>query len=219
MLRLYDYEASGNCYKVRLLLSHLGLEYERVPVDIFGGDTLSAEYGAKNPSLATPVLEYAEGRYLPESAAILLFLSEGHELLPEDRDSRAQVHRWLFYEQSTVLPTIARTRFRLLTGRLAPATEDAQRAARTAGAVAMTLDHHLCEREFFVDDRFTLADIALYGYVHVAGEAGIDTAALDGLNAWLERVRDRPGHIEDLKPYPENARPGRGQSIWDAVEI
>ena len=217
MLRLYDYEASANCYKVRLALSHLGADYERVPIDIFGGDTLDAEYGAKNPALTTPVLEYEPGRFLPESAAILLYLAEGTDLLPGEREERAQVHRWLFYEQSVVLPTIAMTRFRLLTGRLDPASDEAQRASGVASVVAATLDHQLAEREFIAAERFTVADIALYGYLHVAGEAGVDISSLGGLSAWLERVRARPGHVDDLAPYPENARPGKGQSIWDVL--
>lgn len=218
MLRLYDYEASGNCFKVRLALSHLGLDYERVPVDIFAGETLSAEYGAKNPMLTTPVLEYEPGRYLPESGAILLFLAEGSELLPDERSDRAQVHRGLFFEQSTVLPTIAMLRFQLLTGRADPDSREVERAKRMAAAVALTADQQVREREFFAVDRFTLADIALYGYLHVAHEAGIDTSGLDGLNAWLERVRAQPGHIDDLMPYPESARPGQSQSVWDAFD-
>jgi glutathione S-transferase len=109
------------------------------------------------------------------------------------------------------------TRFRLLTGRLDPASEGAQRASGVASAVAATLNHQLAEREFIAAERFTVADIALYGYLHVAGEAGVDTSGLDGLAAWLERVRSRPGHVDDLKPYPENTRPGKGQSIWDVL--
>jgi glutathione S-transferase len=218
VLRLFDYQSSGNCYKVRLALSHLGHDYERVPVDIFGGDTLSPEYGEKNPALTTPVLEYAPGSYLPESGAILLFLSEGSDLLPDEPAERAQVHRWLFFEQSTVLPTIAMLRFRLLTGRLEPDAPEAEQAKRVAGAVTATVDGQLREREFLVGDRFTVADIALYGYLHVAHEAGVDTSGFAHLGAWIERVRGQSGHIDDLKPYPDNARPGQGRSIWDAFE-
>jgi glutathione S-transferase len=217
MLRLFDYEASGNCYKVRLLLSHLGREYERVPVDIFAGETLTAEYSEKNVTLTTPVLEYEPGRYLPESGAILLFLAEGSDLLPADRDDRAEVHRWLFFEQSSVLTAIAMPRFLLVTGRLQPDSPEAERAKRMGTAVAMTADNHLRTREFFAAGRFTVADIALYGYLHVAGEAGIDTSRLDGLNAWIERVRSLSGHVDDLVPYPDNSHAGQSRSIWDAV--
>jgi glutathione S-transferase len=217
VLRLYDYAASGNCYKVRLALSHLGVEYERVAVDIFAGDTLTPEYAAKNPMLTTPVLEYQPGRHLPESGAILLFLAEGSELLPDEPGERADVHRWLFFEQSSVLPTIAMLRFQLLTGRADPQPAAVERATRMASAVAMTADSQARQREFFAAERFTLADIALYGYLHVAHEAGVDTSGLDGLNAWLQRVREQPGHVDDLAPYPENSHRGNSQSVWDAL--
>jgi glutathione S-transferase len=215
-LRLYDYAASANCYKVRLLLSHLDLPYERVPVDIFAGGTMSAEYAAKNPALTTPVLEYEPDRYLPESGAILLHLAEGTDLLPEDRDERAQVYRWLCFEQSAVLPTIAMLRFRVLTGR-ASLDDPAERTSlNMCRAVAGVVEAHLAERAYFVAERFTLADIALFGYMHVADEAGVDTASMRGLQAWLERMRSKPRHVDDLAPYPENARLGNSRSIYDA---
>src|SRR5436190_5499484 len=155
-LRLYDYASSGNCYKVRLLLSQLELPYERVPVDIFAGGTMSAEYAAKNPALTTPVLEYEPDRYLPESGAILLHLSEGTHLLPEDRDERAQVYRWLFFEQSAVLPTIAMLRFRALTGR-ANLDDPAEAASLTMSrGVAGVVEAHLTGREYFVGERLTV---------------------------------------------------------------
>src|SRR3954451_7785031 len=172
-MRLYDYAPSGNCYKVRLALAHLGIDYERVPTDIFGGDTLTGEYARKNPSLTTPVLEYEPDRYLPESGAILLFLTEGTPLLPAERDQRAQVHRWLFFEQSSIVPMLALLRFRVLTGRVAPDAPEARQGARIVQALLATVDAHLAGREFLVDG-FSVADIALYGYVHVAGDVGAD---------------------------------------------
>ncbi|MFL5911407.1 MAG: glutathione S-transferase family protein [Gaiellaceae bacterium] len=218
-LRLYDYEASGNCYKVRLLLSHLGLDYERVPVDIFAGGTMNGDYGAKNPSLTTPVLELEPGRYLPESAAIMLHLAEGTHLLPEDRDERAQVYRWLFFEQSAVLPTIAMLRFRALTGRAN--LDDPAEAASLAMSrgVAGVVEVHLTGREYFAGERLTVADLAIFGYLHVAHEAGVDTASLPALQAWVERVRSEPRHVEDLMPYPANSQRGQSQSIYDAFGV
>ena len=133
-MRLYDYAASANCLKVRLLLAQLGLPYERVPVDIFAGETLTDAFLAVNPVRATPVLEPEPGRFLPESNAILLFLAEGTPLLPADPFARAQACRWLFFEQADVVPTMGGLRFRLQTGRLAPESEDAQRRARGAAA-------------------------------------------------------------------------------------
>jgi glutathione S-transferase len=215
-LKLYEYAASGNCYKVRLLLGHLDLPYERVPVDIFAGETMNGDYAAKNPALTTPVLEVESGGYLPESGAILLHLAEGTDLLPEDPDERAEVYRWLFFEQSAVAPTIAMLRFRVLTGRASLDDPAEQTALNMSRGVAGVVESHLAQHEYFAAERFTVADIALYGYMHVAHEAGVDTASMPGLQAWLERVRSEPGHIDDLAPYPENSRPGNSKSIYDA---
>src|SRR5437764_973641 len=215
-LRLHDYEASANCYKVRLLLSHLELPYERVPVDIFAGGTMTGEYAVKNPALTTPVLELGPDRHLPESGAILLHLAEGTDLLPDDPDQRAQVYRWLFFEQSAVLPTIAMLRFRVQTERARLDDPAETTSLNMSRGVAGVVEAQLAERAYFVADRFTLADIALFGYMHVAHEAGVETASMSGLQAWLERVRSEPRHIEDLVPYPATARPGQSQSIYDA---
>jgi glutathione S-transferase len=128
--RLYDYAASANCYKVRLLLAQLDLPYERIPVDIFAGETLTDDYAAKNPARATPVLEPVPGEFLPESNAILRHLAEGTPLLPDDPAERAQVFRWLFFEQADVVPAVGGLRFRLITGRIAPDGDEAARRRR-----------------------------------------------------------------------------------------
>src|SRR5215211_211865 len=213
-MRLYDYSASGNCYKVRLLLAQLGLPYERVPVDIFAGDTLTDEFGRLNPARSTPVLMRDGDPPLAESNAILLHLAEGTELLPDEPAARAQAYRWLFFEQADVIPAIAGLRFRLLTGRLAP--DDPRALARRAAGeeVLALLEEHLAGREFMVDAGYSVADIALYGYMHVAGDAGFTLPA--AVSSWIERVEAQPGFIDDLEPYPENARPGAGRSIYDA---
>jgi glutathione S-transferase len=216
VLRLFDYASSANCYKVRLLLAELEREYERVPVDIFAGETMTPEYARMNAGLTTPVLELEPGSWLPESGAILLHLAEGTELLPADPIERAHVHRWLFFEQAAVLSVIGALRFRVLTGRLDPEGEEARRQARIGAAIVATLNAHLAEREFFAAGRYTVADIALYGYVHVADEATVDLEPHSHLRAWLERVRERPRHVADLAPYPANARPGASRSIYDA---
>jgi glutathione S-transferase len=213
-MRLYDYAASANCYKVRLLLAQLGVPYERVPVDIFGGDTLTDEYVAINPARETPVLEVEPGRYLPESAAILLYLANGTPFLPDERFDRAEVMRWLVYEQSEVVPATGGLRFRLQTGRLDPDAPSAQ-ARRAAGErVLGLLEEHLSSREFFAARRYTIADIALYAYLHVAHEAGYELGRYPGLEAWLARVAAQPGHMNDLEPYPPNAHLGAGSSIY-----
>jgi glutathione S-transferase len=213
-MRLYDYAASGNCYKVRLLLAQLGLPYERVPVDIFAGDTLTDEFGRLNPARSTPVLVREGDPPLAESNAILLHLAEGTELLPDEPAARAQAYRWLFFEQADVIPAIAGLRFRLLTGRLTPDDPEARRRKAAGEEVLALLDEHLAGREFMVDAGYSVADIALYGYVHVAGDAGFTLPR--AVRSWIERVEAQPGFIDDLEPYPENARPGAGRSIYDA---
>jgi glutathione S-transferase len=218
-MRLYHYPASANCYKVRLLLAQLGIEYERVGVDIFAGDTLTQEYGQRNPALTTPVLELAPGEYLPESNAILLHLAEGSELMPVTGPDRAQVYRWLFFEQATVVPIIGSLRFRLATDRLAPDSEEAQRLLAMGAAILATVETHLSSREFFVTGEYTVADLAMYGYLHVAHETGVETASYPNLHEWLERVRSQPGHVADLVPYPPNSRRGKSRSIYDLFGV
>lgn len=213
-LRLYDYAASANCYKVRLLLAQLGVPYERVPVDIFAGATLTEEYAEKNPARTTPVLELHPGEFLPESNAILLYLAEGTRLLPTDRGERAQVWRWLFFEQADVVPTIGALRFRLRTGRLDPESEEAARRHCGSTETLRVLDQHLHDRTFAVGERYTVADVALYGYVHVADEAGLEPGRYPAVRSWLARVAAQPGYVNDLEPYPANAMAGSGISIY-----
>lgn len=213
-LRLYDYAPSCNCYKVRLLLAQLGLAYERAPVDIFNGETLTDEFARINPARTTPVLETKHG-YLPESNAILLYLASGTPLLPDDPFELAQVVRWLVYEQTDVIPTMGGLRFRLLVGRLQPDDPDALRRKQASGEVLRLLDDHLETREFFVGDRHTIADIAIYGYSHLAHEAGIDMEPYVNVRTWFARVERQPCYKEDVEPYGANAAPGAGRSIYD----
>ena len=214
-LRLHDYAASGNCYKVRLLLAQLDREYERVPVDIFAGDTLTEEFGRLNPVRETPVLEEDGADPLPESNAILLHLAEGTDFLAADRAGRAQTLRWLFWEQSEVIPALAGLRFRLMTGRLAPDAPDTERR-RTAGhGVLLILDDHLREREFMVGGLYSVADISLYAYVSVAHEAGFDLSGHPAIGAWLERIESTERFMNDFETYPPNSQRGRSRSIYD----
>jgi glutathione S-transferase len=210
-MRLHDYAASGNCYKVRLLLALLGQPYERVPVDIFAGDTLTDGFAALNPARTTPVLELVDGRALPESAAILWYLAEGTAFLPDDRFERAQVLRWLCFERA-LTPAVAGARFQVMTGRTADETPLLLGKGRE---VLATLDRRLGGRDWVAVDTPTIADIALFGYTHVAHDAGFDLAAHPAIEAWLGRVRALPGYVNDLVPYPPNARPGAGRSIYD----
>lgn len=214
-MRLHDYPASANCLKVRLLLAQLGLPYERVPVDIFAGDTLTDQYGRMNPFRSTPVLELEPGRFLLESGAILVYLAEGSPLMPVAALERAEVVRWLIQEQAEVMPAIGGLRFRLQTGRLAPSDPEARDRRAGGERILDLLDAHLAGRPFLVGGAYSIADIAVHAYVHVAGEAGYDLGARPAVSAWLERVAATPGYVNDLEPYPANARPGAGRSVYD----
>lgn len=210
MLRLYDYPSSANCYKARLLLAQLGLDYERVPVDIFAGDTTTAAYREKNPAGRTPVLELPSGETIAESNAILLYLGEGTPFVPEDLLEAARVWQWLFFEQNLFEPNVGTARFWRLTGRDA-LRPDVFAARKEAGRAAVeALDAGLRGHDFLLGERYTVADVSLYAYAHVAHEAGIDTDDCTALDAWLRRVEATPRFVNDLKPYPENARPGAG---------
>ncbi|MEO9174494.1 MAG: glutathione S-transferase family protein [Gaiellales bacterium] len=214
VLRLYDYAGSCNCYKARLLLAQLGLPYERVPVDIFAGETLTDAFAQINPARATPVLETPSG-YLPESNAILVYLAHGTALLPDDPFELAQVVRWLLFEQTDLIPAIAGLRFRLLVGRWTPEHPEAvQRAALARGVLAL-LDDHLATHDFLAAGRYTIADIAVYAYSHRAEEAQIDLAPYLNVRAWFARIERQGGYIEDIEPYGANAAPGAGRSIYD----
>ncbi len=213
-MRLYDYVASANCYKARLLLAQLDRPYERVPIDIFGGDTLTDEFAARNPARSTPVLETDDGRYLQESNAILWYLGDGTEFLPDDRFERAHIVKWLILEQTDVMPGIGGLRFRLLTGRWSPEQLEARQRRELGLAALGMLQGHLAERTFFVGERYSIADISLYSYTHTAPEAGYDLDAFPAVAAWLRRVEEQPRFMNDLQPYPANAAPGAGSSIY-----
>jgi glutathione S-transferase len=194
MLRLHDYLESGNGYKVRLLLRQLGIPFERVELDITQGETRTPAFLAKNPNGRIPTLELEDGTFLPESNAILWYLAEGTRFLPEDRLKRAQVLSWMFFEQYSHEPNVATLRFWTHQGWLG------ERAAlvpgkRAAGAAALgVMEGHLAPRRYFVAERYTIADIALYAYTHVAEEGGFALAPYPAIRAWLARVAAEPGH-------------------------
>lgn len=213
-LRLYDYPASANCLKVRILLAHLGRPYERVMTDIFAGDTLTEEYANKNPARRTPLLEIDGGRFLPESNAILWYLAERSPFLPSSSYERASVVRWLLFEQEYVAQGIASLRFRLQTGRAVEGDEFVASRRQLGRTTLAMLDHQLAASHFLIGAAYTIADIANYAYVHVAGEAGYQLGGYDAVTAWLRRVEAQPGFQNDLTPLPSTARRGRGQSIY-----
>ena len=211
-MRLYDYAASANCYKARLLLALLGREYERVPVDIFAGDTLTDEYAALNPARETPVLELDDGTILAQSNAILWFLAEGTTFLPAAALARSQVVQWMFFEQERVMSGIGGARFRILTGRNPEAIP--ARLMLGESALAM-LETHLQGRSYLVGNSCSIADLANFAYTHLAEDAGYQLADYPAVSTWLACVRTQPRFIDDLVVYPNNARPGASRSIYD----
>src|SRR2546425_2946496 len=195
MMRLYDYDNSGNCYKVRLPLSRLGELFERVHLDILKGETRTPEFLAKNSNHRVPLVEWRDGRRLAESEAFLWYLSEGTDLLPDDRWQRAEVLQWMFFEQYSPEPYLAVLRFWYFAG-LVEKNRSALTEKIERGYHALdVMETHLARRSFFVGERYSIADIALYAYTHVAEEGGFKLAAYPRVNAWLERVRSRPGHV------------------------
>lgn len=192
---LYDSRVSGNCYKVRLLLAHLGHTYERRELDVVDRSNRAAVLGALNPALRVPTLVFDDGRALAESNAIVFYLAEGTAYLPSDPFERAQVLQWQFFEQYSHEPHIAVLRFWLHVANFTPSPEELEAKRRGGEAALAALERHLAERSFLVGERYTIADISLYAYTHVADEAGFGLGRYPAVGAWLERVRAQPGHV------------------------
>jgi glutathione S-transferase len=197
MTILYDNLSSGNAYKVRLMLHKLGLAYKRIEMDIDTGATRTAEFLALNPDGRVPLLVLDDGTKLPESNAILAFLAKGTDLLPEAPADFAQTMRWLFWEQYSHEPNVATVRHWLTHGvEMTPFRALALADKRAKGVAALgVMESHLATRAFFVAEKFTIADIALYAYTHVAEEGGFDLKPCASVRAWLARVAAQPRHI------------------------
>ncbi len=192
---LYDSAVSGNCYKVRLLLAHLGLSYERRELDVIDRSNRREILGGLNPALRVPTLVLDDGRSLAESNAILWHLAEGTSYLPEDRFQRAKVLQWLFFEQYSHEPYIAVLRFWLIVAKLTP-TDDEIDAKRKGGEAALdALEEQLELSAFLVGDTYTIADIALYAYTHHADEMGFDLGVRPAIRRWLAAVEAQPEHV------------------------
>ncbi len=192
---LFNSQVSGNCYKVRLLLAHLGVEYTRQEIDVVDRSRRPELLGELNPALRIPTLVLDDGRPLAESGAILWYFGDGTSYLPEDRFERAKVLQWMFFEQYSHEPNIAVVRFWVAYA-AAPAPRAELDARRKVGYAALdAMERHLAGREFLVADRFTIADVALYAYTHVAGEGGFDLSPYPSVRAWLDRVASQPGHV------------------------
>jgi glutathione S-transferase len=195
-LLLYDSPVSGNCYKVRLLLAHLGIPYERRELSVVDRSNRSEVLGDLNPAQRVPTLVLDDGRALGESGAILWYFAEGTEFVPEDRYERAQMLQWMFFEQYDHEPALAVVRFWVAYSGRPEAFADRLEERMAAGYRALdAMERHLDGRQFFVGDRLSLADIALYAYTHVAPEGGFELDSYPAIGAWLDRVAAKPGHV------------------------
>jgi glutathione S-transferase len=193
---LYNSAVSGNCYKVRLLLAHLGLEYETVDVSVVDRSNRPELLGALNPALRVPTLVLDDGRPLAESNAILWYFGDGTPFVPDDRYERAQVLQWLFFEQYSHEPYIAVVRFWLTYSGTREKFEARVPDRQKGGYAALdAMEGHLRERPFLVGGRYSIADISLYAYTHVAHEGEFELESYPAIRSWLERVAAQPGHV------------------------
>lgn len=195
MIRLYDFWESGNAYKVRLLLSQLGIPFERVNLDILKGDTRSTRFRRKNPNHRVPLVEWPDGRILAESNAIMFYLAGETPYLPDDPWLRAQVLQWMFFEQYSHEPYIAVVRFWRFSGQIQKHRQALPEKLERGYEALGVMDAHLSDHEFFVGNVYTIADICLYAYTHVAHEGEFDLSRFPAVGDWLSRVRQQPGHV------------------------
>jgi glutathione S-transferase len=192
---LYDNPVSGNCYKVRLILSLLGIDFERRELSVVDHSNRAKALGGLSPSLNVPTVVLEDGRPLAESNAILWYFANGSPYLPEDPYERAQVLQWMFFEQYKHEPAIAVLRFWVAFSEGSHPAADIE-AKHVAGHAALkAMERHLSDHEFFVGESFTIADIALYAYTHVAPEGGFDLKPYPAVRAWLKRIAAQPGLV------------------------
>lgn len=208
VLKLYSTQSSGNSYKVRLLLAKLGYPFALMEVDIFAGEHRTPEFLALNPEGRVPLLELQDGSVLAESNAILFYLAEGTPLLPADKVKRAEVLRWMFFEQNNHEPGIAQARFWLkqVRGGRELRGHDADRWMEEGYGALKIMERHLAGRRFFVGDILTIADIALYPHTRVAPEGDFDLSPFPEVRTWLARIEAEPGHVDmDWRPLQDAA--------------
>ena len=196
MLRLYSYQPSGNCYKVRLLLRQLSIPFEIVEIDLKKGEARTDAFRAINPIGRVPTIELEPGVFLAESNAILWYFAEGTRFIPDDKLERARMLQWMFFEQYSHEPYVAVARAWLSFFGIPPGKERELAERQQKGYAALdVMEGELSRRPFFAGERYSLADIALYAYTHVAHEGAFDLSRYPAILAWLERVRSQPGHI------------------------
>jgi len=196
MYKLYDFLPSGNGYKVRLLLTQLQIPFERVELNIVNGATRTSDFLAKNLNGKIPLLEIAPDTFISESNAILYYLSQGTKYFPSDKYQQAQVMQWLFFEQSSHEPNIATPRYWITQLKQADKYREQIQQKRKLGYQALeVMEQHLKNYDFLVANKYTIADIGLYAYTHVAEEGGFDLTQFTAINAWFQRIKSQPKHI------------------------
>jgi glutathione S-transferase len=195
-MKLYDFLPSGNGYKCRLALAQLGMKYELVEKDIIKGETRVSAFLAKNPNGRIPLLELDDGRTLAESNAILFYLAEGTKLFPEDHFARAEVLQWMCFEQYSHEPYVAVARFWIhYLGKREEWADKLKEKHEKGYAALAVMEKHLSGRDYFVGNTYSIADIALYAYTHVAEEGEFDLTRFERVRAWLARVAAQPQHV------------------------
>jgi glutathione S-transferase len=197
MYHLYSFAPSGNSYKARLLMTQLGLPFELVECDVLQQGTRTPEYLAKNPNGKVPLLELEPNVFLSESGAMLLYLADGTDLLPSDKYLRAQVHQWMFFGQFSLDPNLARPRFFISIAKQPEKVQHLLESWYNLGNQALAvMEQHLATQDFFVDHRYTIADIALYAYTHMADQGNYDLTQYPNILTWCDRVASQPNHIK-----------------------
>ncbi len=196
MYRLYDFPPSGNSYKVRLLLTQLEIPFEIVPVNILKKETRTKEFLAKNPNGRIPLLEIEPGQFLAESNAILFYLSQNTEYFPQDSWQQAKVMEWLFFEQFSHEPHLATSRYWItILGKAEEYQAELAKKQKLGYAALEVMEKHLSKNDFFVGNKYTIADISLFAYTHVADEGNFDLSRFPAILAWLERIKSQPKYI------------------------
>lgn len=196
MYKLYDFLPSGNSYKVRLLLNLLGISFERINVNILEGETQTSQFLSKNPNGKIPLLEIAPGKFLAESNAILYYLSQGTQFFPSDKYAQAQIMQWLFFEQYSHEPNIATSRYWIsILKQPEKYQTQLQQKHQLGNSALQVMEQYLGDQKFLVSEAYTIADIALYGYTHVAEEGRFNLQQFPSILSWLNRIAAHPNHI------------------------
>jgi glutathione S-transferase len=204
-MRLFTNAGSGNGYKIELLLAQLALPYERIEVAIFQGASRTPEFLAMNPAGSIPVLALDDGTFLPESNAILWHLARGTPFLPDAAFAQSRVLAWLCFEQNQIEPVIGSARYWRMTGRDRDRLDETERRIAQGRRALAVLDGHLATRDFLVDDRYTIADVAMFAYAHLAPDVGVDLADTPAVARWCARIAATPRFIAGPAAYSPDA--------------